>query len=355
MSMWVDKYRPRSLDELDYHKDMAQNLKHLVKSPDFPHLLVYGPSGAGKKTRIAAILRELYGPGADRVRIQRQAFDTPSKKKIEITTYSSNYHIEVNPSEVGFQDRVVVQELIKHVAETHPLDQHPFKVIVLQEVDRLSKDAQDALRRTMEKYISSCRLILCALSTSRVTPAIQSRCLPLRVAAPSKNQIVKVLQIVSKKEGIIMPLELADRISDSADGNLRRAILMLESCRAEKYPFVDKQPIVEPDWEKYLRETAFIIVQEQSPQRLLLVRERLYELLCHCIPADLIFRGLLKELVKNCDNQLKAEVCAEAARCQWRSTRGSKTIIHIEEFVAKFMAIYKRFIEQAMMADDFDD
>lgn len=130
---------------------------------------------------------------------------------------------------------------------------------------------------------------------------------------------------------------------------------MLECCRAEKYPFVDKQPIVEPDWEKYLRETAVLIIQEQSPQRLLQVRERLYELLCHCIPADLIFRGLLKELVKNCDNQLKAEICAEAARCQWRSTRGSKVIIHLEEFIAKFMAIYKRFIEQAAMVDDFDD
>ncbi len=165
---------------------------------------------------------------------------------------------------------------------------------------------------------------------------------------------VLYFQSVSKKEGITLPIDLADRISVAADGNLRRAILMLECCRAEKYPFVDKQPIVEPDWEKYLRETAFMIVQEQTPQRLLQVRERLYELLCHCIPPDLIFRGLLKELVKNCDNQLKAEICAEAARCQWRSTRGSKVIIHLEEFIAKFMAIYKRFIEQAAMVD-FDD
>jgi len=354
MSLWVDKYRPKSLEDLNYHRDAAKNLKQLVQCGDFPHLLVYGPSGAGKRTRISCLLRELYGSGVDRVRIQRQTFESASKKKIEISTYSSNYHIEVNPSDVGMYDRVVIQELIKNVAETHPLDQHPFKVIVLQEVDRLTKDAQDALRRTMEKYISSCRLILCALSTSRITPAIQSRCLLLRVPAPTSKQIVTVLMSVAKRENVVLPVALADRIAEASQGNLRRAILMLEACRAEAYPFSDTQSIAAPDWEQYLKDTAFQIVNEQSPTKLLAVRERIYELLSHCIPADLIFKGLLKELLRNCDNQLKPEICAEAARCQWRSSKGSKVIFHLEEFIAKFMATYKRFIENAM-AEQFDD
>lgn len=127
---------------------------------------------------------------------------------------------------------------------------------------------------------------------------------------------------------------------------------MLEACRAERYPFAEDQNLVQPDWEKYLKETALLIVHEQTPERLLQVRENIYELLCHCIPTDLIFKGLLKELVRNCDNQLKAEICSEAATCQWRATRGNKPIFHIEEFIAKFMAIYKRFIEQAAMIDD---
>lgn len=163
---------------------------------------------------------------------------------------------------------------------------------------------------------------------------------------------LNILQTVSKKEGINLPLELADRIANACRGNLRRAILMLEACRAERYPFGDNQQLVEPDYEKYLKDTAMMIVQEQSPERLLAVRENVYELLSHCIPTDLIFKGLLKELVRNCDNQLKAEICSEAARCQWRATKGNKAIFHIEEFVAKFMSIYKRFIEQAAMIDD---
>jgi replication factor C subunit 3/5 len=68
-----------------------------VQGGDFPHLLVYGPSGAGKKTRIMYLLREMYGAGVEKLRIEQHTFTTPSNKKIEISTISSNYHIEVNP------------------------------------------------------------------------------------------------------------------------------------------------------------------------------------------------------------------------------------------------------------------
>ena len=77
---------------------------------------VHGPPGAGKKTRIMALLREMYGNGVDRLRIEHQTYETPSKKKIDITTIASNYHIEVNPSDAGIYDRIVIQELIKTAA-----------------------------------------------------------------------------------------------------------------------------------------------------------------------------------------------------------------------------------------------
>ncbi|VEL12372.1 unnamed protein product [Protopolystoma xenopodis] len=171
MALWVDKYRPSSLAKLDYQKDRALSLKNLISRGNFPHLLFYGPPGSGKKTRIHCVLRELYGPGVDRMRIEHHDFVTPSKKKIEISSVSSNYHLEVNPSDVGIYDRIVIQELIKNMASTGQLDtgqQKDFKIVVLHEVDRLSRDAQHALRRTMEKYIASCRLILCAESTSKI-------------------------------------------------------------------------------------------------------------------------------------------------------------------------------------------
>lgn len=354
MSLWVDKYRPTTLGKLDYHQEQAEYLRNMVKKGDFPHLLVYGPSGAGKKTRILCILKELYGNGVEKLRMESMTFETPSKKKLEITTISSNYHIEVNPSDVGIYDRVVVMDLVKTTAQTHQIDpsgQREFKVVLLTNVDQLTKDAQHALRRTMEKYVATCRIILCANSTSRVLPAIKSRCLGIRVPAPSISDIKSILHSISKREGLTLPNELGIRIAEASGRNLRRAILMLEACKVEQYPFTADQNIAEPDWQVYIRNTANMMVSEQSPKKLLEIRNRLYELLTHAIPCDLIFKGLLQECIKNCDLQLKIEIATVAAEYEHKMHRGSKPIFHLEAFVARFMAIYKKFIDSTL--EDF--
>lgn len=351
MSLWVDKYRPKELSKLDFHTDQAQHLKQLVDGGDFPHLLVSGPSGAGKKTRIMALLRQLYGPGVEKLRIEHHSVLTPAKKKLEIVTVASNYHMEVNPSDVGIYDRVVVQEMIKTVASTHQLDaagQKEFKVVVLTEADKLSKEAQHGLRRTMEKYMSTCRIILCANSTSKVIPAIRSRCLAVRVPAPTLTEVASILRTICKKEGLNLPAQLADKIALKSQRNLRRAILMCEACKVESYPFSSSQEVPLPDWEVFLRDTAAKIISDQSPNRLFEVRGRLYELLSHCVPPDAIFKGLLQELVRNVDGELKAEVARLAAHHEHRLNLGSKAIYHLEAFVAAFMALYKQFLEESM-------
>lgn len=352
MSLWVDKYRPNNLQKLDFHCKQANHLRNLLKEGDFPHLLFFGPSGSGKKTRIMALLKELYGPGVERLRMEHMSFLTPSKKKIDIMTTSSNYHIEVNPSDAGIYDRVVVMELIKNVAQTNQLDsagQKDFKVIILNEIDHLTKEAQQALRRTMEKYIATCRLILCANSTSQVIPAIRSRCLCIRVPAPTQEEIVSILTNICKKEGLTLPHEFAVKLSKQSDRNLRRAILMCEASKVQQYPFQKDQTIVEPDWKIYIRDTGKLILSEQSPKKLLEVRTRLYELLVHSIPVNIIFKYLLQALLANCDSDLKSKSIELAAMFEHRIHKGSKPIFHLEAFVASFMAIYLQFMENAVM------
>jgi len=353
MSLWIDRHRPVELKGLDYHQEQASQMAKLVEGGDFPHLLVYGPPGAGKKTRVMCLLRELYGPGVERLRLEHQSFYTPSKKKIDINTIASNYHIEVNPSDVGIYDRVVIQELIKTVASTDQLDhgsQRDFKVVVLTEVDKLTKDAQHGLRRTMEKYMATCRIILITNSTSKVIPAIQSRCLAVRIPAPTHQQITDIVMNIAKQEECAMPQKLVQRIAEKSGRNLRRAILMAEACRVQQPHLTANQEIQDLDWQTYIKETADLILKEQSPRRLLEVRGRLYELLAHTIPAELIFVELLKELTRNCDGVMKNEVVHWASVYEHRMNKGSKQIFHLEAFVAKFMSLHMKMMDDVMGA-----
>ena len=101
MSLWVDKHRPRSLDKLKVHEKQAKQLKKLVSAGDCPHLLFYGPSGSGKKTLCLGTLKELFGPGVEKLRTEQKTWQIqlPTRKiEVELATVKSNYHLELSPA-----------------------------------------------------------------------------------------------------------------------------------------------------------------------------------------------------------------------------------------------------------------
>eukprot|EP01097_Dermamoeba_algensis_P007602 TRINITY_DN4841_c0_g1_i1.p1 TRINITY_DN4841_c0_g1~~TRINITY_DN4841_c0_g1_i1.p1 ORF type:complete len:305 (-),score=64.00 TRINITY_DN4841_c0_g1_i1:280-1194(-) len=294
--LWVDKYRPTSLEKMELHEELNGRLKLLAQSGDFPHLLFYGPPGAGKKTRITGFLRELYGSSVEKLKVEHKSFKLPSKGELELTTVASAHHIEMTPSDAGIHDRLIVQEVIKEIASSQPIDSatthKSFKVIVLNEVERLTREAQAALRRTMEKYSATCRLLLCTTSTAKIIDPVKSRCLMIRVPAPTNDQISSVIEKVSKKEGITLNPSITKGILDMSGRNLRRALLTLEATKVKQYPFQANQKVELPDWEYFIDELAKQICEEQSPKCLLAVRQKLYELLTHCIPPDVIIKKI---------------------------------------------------------------
>jgi replication factor C subunit 3/5 len=151
--------------------------------------------------------------------------------------------------------------------------------------------------------------------------------------------------MVARKEGVTLPVELALKIAHESSRNLRRALLMLEACHVHKRDGLSKdQPVQKTDWELYIQQLAVEITREQTPQRLMAAREKLYELLVNCIPADVIIKTLTMELMKNLDDSLKQEVLECAAFDEHRIALGSKEIFHLEAFIAKYMAIYKRYL-----------
>lgn len=374
MALLVDKHRPRSLEALTYHDDLSARLRSLVgrvtiyeaptskltsfqaQSGDFPHLLVYGPSGAGKKTRIVATLRELYGPGVEKIKIDSRVFQTSSNRKLEFNIVASVYHLEITPSDVANYDRVVVQDLLKEVAQTQQVDlsaKQRFKVVVINEADHLTRDAQAALRRTMEKYSPNLRLILIANSTSNIIAPIRSRTLLVRVAAPSEDEICEVLKSVGQKERFTDVDALNQRIAKESGRNLRRALLMYEAVHAQNEVVTERTPIPPPDWEALIGQIADEIIAEHTPARILQVRAKLYDLLTHCIPATIILKvrpviracrdvnvliitqTLTYKLIPKIDDGLKPEVIRWSAFYEHRIKLGTVGLMAIMYYFSK--------------------
>jgi replication factor C subunit 3/5 len=160
-------------------------------------------------------------------------------------------------------------------------------------------------------------------------------------------KIAKILQTVASREDFVLPNSVAINLARESDRNLRKALLMLEATKVQSAgngAIPDNQFLPTADWEVYIRQLATDITKEQSPQTLMIARDKLYELLVNCIPASTILKSLTGELLNNLDDSVKLEVIEWAAFYEHRLNTGSKDIFHLEAFVAKFMAIYKKYL-----------
>ncbi|VEU22277.1 DEKNAAC103305 [Brettanomyces naardenensis] len=372
MSLWADKYRPKTLADLDYHADISNKLKRLSTSGDFPHLLVYGPSGAGKKTRVMALLRELYGSGAERLKVDVKTFQTSSSRKLEFNVISSPFHLEITPSDMGNNDRIVIQDLLKDVGQTESIDftgllrgndqkavssnKKKFKVVVINEAELLSRDAQAALRRTMEKFSANIRLILVCNSTSSIIDPIKSRTLAIRVGLPTVEESAKVFEEILQREHVANKVFPADeeerrilfgRVCEAAEQNLRMGIMMLEALYMNNEKVSSGTEMIRPDWEIVIDELASGIIKDRSVVKLQHSRSVLYELLAHAIPAKLILKRLMLDLWTDLDSfgalkdkdGVKRKMVSAASTFDERLSLGSKDIFHLEGFITRVMVI----------------
>ncbi|QLG70371.1 hypothetical protein HG535_0A03100 [Zygotorulaspora mrakii] len=349
MSLWVDKYRPRSLDTLSHNDDLTNLLKSLAHRPrDLPHLLLYGPNGSGKKTRCMSLLESIFGAGVYRMKIDVRQFVTPSNRKLDLNVVSSPYHLEITPSDMGNNDRIVIQELLKEVAQSEQVDfqdskeglAHRYKCVIINEADSLTRDAQSALRRTMEKYSRNIRLIMVCDSMSSIIAPIKSRCFMIRCPAPQDRETIEILKIVAKEENVKLESEtILQDIATASSGNLRVALLMMESMSlANEMQLKSTTPIIRPDWESVILKMANKIQKDRSVDCLLECRSIIYDLLAHCISAKIILQELTFALMKNANSEkIKVDIISTSSMFDERLSLGTKSIYHLEGFIARVM------------------
>lgn len=203
---WVEKYRPRVLDDVVNQSGIVARLKHFLQDKSMPHLIFAGPAGTGKTTCALAMVRELYG-----------------SKMAPNSTF-----LELNASDARGID--VIRTYIKDFAKARPPYEIPFKILILDEADNMTAPAQQALRRTMEKYTNNCRMILICNYSNKIIPPIQSRCVVFRFSSLSKDDIKGRVEHVANQEGLELAPDGLNALVDVSRGDCRRAINYLQSC-----------------------------------------------------------------------------------------------------------------------------
>ena len=204
--MWVEKYRPKKISEVVNQKDIKGSLQALLKNQqEMPHLLFSGSAGVGKTTMAICMSQEILG---DRWK---------------------DYTLELNASDergIG-----MVRERVKKFSRFAGLDTEiPFKIIILDEADEMTSDAQTALRRIIEDTAKFCRFILIANNISKIINPIQSRCAVFKFSQIDEKEITTHLKAVLKKENGKADEKGLKEIAEYAEGDLRHAINLLQTA-----------------------------------------------------------------------------------------------------------------------------
>jgi len=215
---WVEKYRPKTLSEVIGQKDIIERLQAYVNTKAVPHLLFAGKPGTGKTTSALAMARELYGDAI------------------------GECFVELNASDERGID--VVRGKVKDFARTLSLANVPFKIILLDEADSLTADAQQALRRTMEKYSSNTRFILSCNYSSKIIEPIQSRCAVFRFRPLQDSEIMEMVKSVSGKEGLTIDEAAIKAIAYVAQGDARSAVNVLQGAAINSKHIKEKDILV---------------------------------------------------------------------------------------------------------------
>ncbi|XP_050174262.1 replication factor C subunit 5 isoform X1 [Myiozetetes cayanensis] len=201
---WVEKYRPQALSELVSHRDILSTVQRFISEDRLPHLLLYGPPGTGKTSTILACARQLY---------RDREF--------------GSMVLELNASDDRGID--IVRGPILSFASTRTIFKKGFKLVILDEADAMTQDAQNALRRVIEKFTENTRFCLICNYLSRIIPALQSRCTRFRFGPLTPELMVPRLQHVILQEGVDVTEDGLKALVTLSSGDMRRALNILQS------------------------------------------------------------------------------------------------------------------------------
>ncbi|MFN4133691.1 MAG: replication factor C small subunit [Candidatus Hadarchaeales archaeon] len=313
--IWVEKYRPQKLSDMVGQPEVVSRLQSFVAKKSLPHLLFAGPAGTGKTTAALCIARELFGDG-----------------------WRQNL-LELNASDERGID--TIRTKVKDYARRVAMADVPFKLILLDEADALTADAQHALRRTMEMYSHTCRFILDCNFSSRIIEPIQSRCAVFRFKKLGEGDVQKMLIKIAKKEGLTVDPKAYKAIAEVSEGDMRRAINIFQAAaivkkKIDEKTIYDVVAMARPEDVRRMLQMALGGRFEQA-------REVLYSLL---VDQGLAGEDILTQVHREIfgleiPEEKKVELIEKLGEFSFRLAMGADERIQLEAMLAHFCALKK--------------
>ena len=311
--MWVEKYRPRKIDELVNQEEVKERLKPLLEKKDeLPHLLFAGPPGSGKTTTALVLARELLGDLA------------------------SDYVLSLNASDERGID--AVRERVKTFASySDRREGVPFRLVVLDEADEMTHDAQTALRRIMEETSRYTRFILICNYSSNLIEPIQSRCAIFRFKKIGQDEVTARLKKIAKAEDVKVTENVLQAISAAVDGDLRQGINLLQAASAGGSEVTLDR--VNAATGTSVREKAAEIVRLALGGDFSSARLKLVELTrVYGIPESDFLRFANEEIVKG-EGEKTAEAIRILAEYDYRLAMGANPEVQLTALLAELAAL----------------
>lgn len=345
----IDKYRPESLDQLTYNKEVNAFLSAVAKKKDMPHLIVEGPRGSGKRLRVELYLREKYGDF--RINSGTLYLDVPGKSDTKpVHTLYSKYHHQFNPSIHNIYDRSLMQCFIGEIVQTRLLVDIPYRIIIIEDADRLSTEAQESLRRTLETCVNTCRFIFLVNNEDHIIAPIYSRCISIKVSAPTVPEIVDIMQDICIKEGRSWSddsLTFAS-IAQASGRNLHKALntlnkLLLDTSPTPVYTHIDYDDVY-----RYCTEIIDTLIKGQTIVGTMdKTRSLLYELVNFCVDCTSLIPILLNIVLirlPESAHQERFQLTQIASDRDLSIRNSSKEIYHVESFCLHIFRVVKQLM-----------